>query len=779
MIKITLHKSVNVRSGEMPLRFRLRDGASVDLTVDTGKMVGAKDMQSFAADGMVRPDLNDYNRGLADQIGLYKKAIAEAYFSMLSSGEEITDASLKLSVDERLKNSTEDSESEPESLVGRFRLYLEEERASGRFSDKMYRESMTLSRKLERYLVIREHQGLKPASFSPEMVVDFEKFCIHEYLYASNPKYAALYPKTYEECRYWPKHKLKEEPLRKVLIHFQTFWQDLVSFGEVEASPYDNYLPWMQEKKYARYSEMIGDPLSLTMDEFQQVLATPVPESMAGTRNAFILQLCLGCRGEDFKNLSFENVAVSKKGIPYIYYTHKAIRKKEKNEYDYEIRVPLVRVAFDIVMRTRFNFFFGKQNASYNREIGNFLRHCGITREICLYNTRTGEAEYVELCDAIRQGHLHRIHMDLVHDAEDLRGLRGEGYTGARVMERMKKVPLEDHLWILNWAFGQKPFRVDENLRIVEGLPFSMRDDMIYKEQLEKLPGGSTNPYLIASLSPLPRGEGKPADRIKLQYIPVLVRERPVLVLGEQFEQFLDSLEERHRVLILYGILLLRRLSVFEVGFVKNLKGNIYALRTALRGYVYQIVFYVNGEAIVLMHCRLTEKHKRKVSEGKIDLKDLEKQRWNHVTGVVEARDYGVVLDGLFGSVGTPFRQKSWAKACSSYVSQALRKARIDANMMQEEIYSLWGLKDDCGNLAHAENGTRVLPFKYLGRLLDALGQKAVITRPVVEDGCNYDEIVSQLMLDAAVHAPEKRNRRRPKMGLLADKLVKEETSAE
>ena len=778
MIKITLHKSLNVRSGEMPLRFRLRDGESVDLTMETGKMVDAKDMQAFIADGSVRPDVDDYNKALADLIEQYKIAIGEAFFSLVSSGAEISAESLRQSVDERLRKSAGDSEPGAESLVGRFRLYLEEEHASGRFSDKMFRESFTLSRKLERYLIIRERQGLKPDAFTPEMVVDFEKFCIDEYLYASNPKYAALYPKTYDECRYWPKHKLKEEPLRKVLTHFQTFWKDLVSFGEVEASPYDNYVPWMQEKKYARYSEMIGEPLSLTMDEFQQILSTPVPESMAGTRNAFILQLCLGCRGEDFKELSFENVAVSKKGIPYIYYTHKAIRKKEKNEYGYEIRIPLVRVAFDIVMRTRFKFYFGKQNASYNREIGHFLRHCGITREVCVYNTRTREAEYVELCDAIRQGHIHRIHMDLVHDAEYLRGLRGDGYTGARVMARMKKIPLEDHLWTLNWAFDQKPFRVDENLRVVEGIPFSMRDDLIYKEQPEKLPGGSTNPYLIANLSPMPRCEGKPEDRIETRYIPVLDRERPVLVLGAQFEQYLDSLEERHRVEILYGILLLRRLSVFEVSFIKNLKGNLYVLRTALRGYVYETVFYKNGDTIVLMHCRLVEKHKRKVLEGKIELKDLEKQRWNHVTGEVDARDYGGVMDGLFGAVGTPFRQKSWAKACSSYVSQALRKARIDSNMMQEDIYSLWGLKDDCGNLAHAENGTRVLPFKYLSRLLDALGQKAVITRPVVEDGCNYDEIVSRLMLDAAVHAPEKRNRRRPKMGLLADKLVKSDSTA-
>ena len=31
MIKVSLVKSVNVRSGQVPLRFRLKDGADVDL----------------------------------------------------------------------------------------------------------------------------------------------------------------------------------------------------------------------------------------------------------------------------------------------------------------------------------------------------------------------------------------------------------------------------------------------------------------------------------------------------------------------------------------------------------------------------------------------------------------------------------------------------------------------------------------------------------------------------------------------------------------------------
>ena len=39
MIKVSLVKSVNVRSGQVPLRFRLKDGADVDLVIDSGRMV--------------------------------------------------------------------------------------------------------------------------------------------------------------------------------------------------------------------------------------------------------------------------------------------------------------------------------------------------------------------------------------------------------------------------------------------------------------------------------------------------------------------------------------------------------------------------------------------------------------------------------------------------------------------------------------------------------------------------------------------------------------------
>lgn len=108
--------------------------------------------------------------------------------------------------------------------------------------------------------------------------------------------------------------------------------------------------------------------------------------------------------------------------------------------------------------------------------------------------------------------------------------------------------------------------------------------------------------------------------------------------------------------------------------------------------------------------------------------------RRKHVTGEISGVDYDGVLDGTFGERGSTKREVWEMRAYCGYVSQTLRQARIDSGLMQEELFAKWELKDDCGNLAHAENGNRVLPYKYLYRHLDGLGLKAVLVRPGLID---------------------------------------------
>lgn len=730
MFKVTLLKSLNVRCGQVPLRFRLQDGKNVNLVCEAGKTVDAGDLMAFGSDGNVRKGCGSFDASLKSDIDKYMRVISEVYIDLVRECATVTAELLQSVVDERIGRHADDVSSD--SLVVRFRKYLEEEHDSGRFSDKKYRETYVITRKLERYLLVRERQGLCPDQFTSEMVTDFEKFCVDEYLYAANPKYASIYPRDYDGSRMWPKRRLKEESFRKSLIQFHAFWNDLVSFGEIEKSPYDGYVPWMQEKKHKCYTEIIGDPVSMTMDEFARLVSTPVPERLAGVRNAFILQICIGCRGEEFRKMTLGNVAVSNDGIPYLHYTCLMSRYEKKGKNEYDIEVPLVRIAFDIVMRTKFDFFFGTQNAAYNKAIRELLQFCGITREVCLYNNRTGISETVRICDVMSQGYAHRNHMDLLHGAESLRGTRGAGITGMKTMADMKRIPMEERFRLLNLAMGQKPYRVDANLHITEGAPFSEKDPLIYKEQPDKLPGGRTNPYVLSQLVPT---ESEERGNVSLRYAPDLEKAR-IVSACEPFMRFMESLEEEHRLWIQYGILLLKILGDFNVTFVKDLKETVYLLWAAPRGFSYTVYFYLNADTVVLLDGRLSGKHRRTVASDADKLKDARDLRWKHVTGEVKTTDYDVILDNVFGASGTSRREINEMSACSRYVSQSLRQARIDSGLSQHDIFSQWGFKDDCGNLAHAENGTRVLPFKYLSRLLYVLGYRAVAVRPSL-DGWN------------------------------------------
>ena len=732
MFKVILFKEANVRSGETPLRFKVRDDGFGDLAFDTGVMVDAAQMMAFAQDGSVKPGMR-CDAGLKREIERYKAVLSEVFLDLLQRGAVVDEALLKQAVAEFMELQ-ENPLSRGVTVVERFRSYLDEQKSVGRFSEKMHRESYTLSRKLERFLAIKEMPGMLPSEMTLELIVEFEKFCIDEYLYACIPKYAHLYPRDYVNNRWWPKKKLQEEPLRKVLIHFHTFWNDMVLYGEVEKNPYEGYVSWMQPKKYKSYTEEMDEPLSITRDEFLKVVSTPVPERMAETKDAFILQCCLGCRGEDFKQMSLMNIRISEEGIPYIYYVHKAVRKCARNEYKYDIEVPLVKVAFDIVLRRKFDFYFGSYNASYNRRIKELLRFCGITREIMVYNSRTGESECLPICDVLSQGHLHQTHMDIIRELECLRGLRGDFHVGARAMVKMKDMPIEEHFKLLNNAFNQRPYRVDHNMNIIEGAQCLPYDPLVYKEQPEKLFGRRTNPYVISELVPMPSVEGKAEERVEVKYGHTLQKPRQLLVLGSQVGDYLATLEDEHRQQVYYGLMLLKILSDFKVTFVNYCKDAIYELKTSLRGYGYSTYFYLNGDAVVLLHACQTEMwRRRKISGDTAHIRDM---RWRHVLGEVQAEEFDGVLDGLYGERGTTKREVYEMRACCSYVSQALRQARLDAGLAQEDVFSKWGHRPDSGNLHQAENGIRVLPYKYLERLLEALGLKAVIIRPGL-DGWN------------------------------------------
>lgn len=89
-------------------------------------------------------------------------------------------------------------------------------------------------------------------------------------------------------------------------------------------------------------------------------------------------------------------------------------------------------------------------------------------------------------------------------------------------------------------------------------------------------------------------------------------------------------------------------------------------------------------------------------------------------------------------------------RACCSYVSQTLRHARVSEGLKVEYVARQLGLNYKVTRLSHAEDGYKVLPYKYWTRILNALGYKAVLTRPGLAGWNEYSRshTLEQMLLE-------------------------------
>jgi len=728
MVRITLFKSLNVRSGEVPLKFRLKDGRDVDLVINSGLMVEAQELMNFKPDGSRRSGASD-NPVLKGEIDRYMNAIGLVYAEMSQESRVIETSTFQRMVDFKLGKVQYNKDGKV-SLLKEFRAYVEEERESGAVSRTKYRDAITLSNKLERYLKVREFEGILSVEFSPEMVEDFEKFCMDEYLYAVNPKYSYLYPRDYDCSRLWPKHKLSENTLKNLLYIFRRFWNAKVLSGELEFSPYHNYQPWMQEVKHKSYREIMGDPLSLTIDEFTIIMTTPLPVSIGYLRNAFVLHCCLGCSCELFKSLAIKDLRVTSGGIPYIQHRYVGPGSPEKKDFI----MPLVRVAFDIVLRSNLEFDLGS-NAVYIRKIRELLRMLGITREVSVYNERIHVTEVHPICDVFSLPNIKGTHLDIIGKCLYESEMGREWTVNDRQLLKRLKGNIVSCFNRLSKAFKQSSFRVNPNLSIADGAPFVEFDNLIYSEQPDKLLGGRTNPYVISRLIPFSTRDGHLSERIEVKYGPSMQMPRKIVVYGTQVQEFLGQLEENHRLWIQYGYLLLKILSDFNVMFINDIKDGLFELKTSFKSCMYSTYFYLNEGAVVLLQCCSFNKG-RGLKYASDNISSVCDMRSKYLIGDGVAEDYDTILDSIFGTSGSIRREIMEMRACCSYTSQVLRNARITAGLLRGDVVAKLGFKNGPHNLVKAETGVRVLPYKYLERLLEALGLKAIIVRPGL-DGWN------------------------------------------
>ncbi len=461
MEKITLLARTTRKGGEIRIRFRLTDGRKADIFHKTDIRATASDLEKFDKSGMVKPKAKVYNRDLADKIIREINKMHKVYSEMREGGYDLTSPVFE-ELFNRGQQSTDSSNScTEENLLSLFNSYSKRTLADGIVGGPRYKHLVVVQGKLERFLKIIGRTQVTPKQFDENMLMEFRSFLFEEY------RYVDQYPDLYSSftANNIPSSRLSMNTVAGQLKILQAFFAT-VEGTYVSRSPFEKL---GRDRKRVAMKTYYDDPYFLRASEFHEIMKADVPESLRSTKDAFLLHCALGCRISDFQSLKMDNLGVSEDGIPYVHYLPK--KTKMSQVINKEKETPLVRFAFDIIMRTQFDIpeiRYASGKSGYNKKIKALLNECGIDRKVAVFNEETMANEYKPLFEIASSKICRKTHEDMTSKIQiDLYASQLHK-RGSSAVHRYTFMELRDRFALYNLAFDQEDYRVDKDFNIVD-----------------------------------------------------------------------------------------------------------------------------------------------------------------------------------------------------------------------------------------------------------------------------------------------------------------------
>lgn len=445
---------------DVRVRFRLRDGRKVQICHTSDIHCKLKDLDKLNPDGTTKPNVKVWNRDLSNSLKKEYAIMKHAYDKMLDEGMDLTSAVWERQI-AAIRNPVEVIRAESPNIVTRFRKAADDSFRAGIIGSDRHKHIIVVSDKLERFLIIKGISGITAEEFDIDHLLEFREFLFDEYLYVQ--KYPKLYQRVKPQNK--PDARLSMNTVTSQLKMFQTFFSTLEDRDEIRKSPFRKL---GRENKKAVMRTKYDDPFFLRKDEFLRVLETEAPVNLQKTKDAFVVQCALGCRINAFRTMNMSKVSISEEGIPYVHYIDKkTINSQEGNT---EIETPIVRFAYDIIMRTGFVFPVLKNVSGangYNACIKALLQHCRINRMVPQYNEETKENDYEPLYKLASSKLARKTHVDRMSKVQVDMYASGLHKEGSSAVSRYTELELKDRFVLMNRAFEQEPFKVNSEFEII------------------------------------------------------------------------------------------------------------------------------------------------------------------------------------------------------------------------------------------------------------------------------------------------------------------------
>lgn len=458
MEKITiLCRTSKKNAKEVKLRFRVKDGKDkngkiIDLFHKSEIVANLLQIAKLNPDGTKKAKTSCHDEKLFTQIQSEIAKVTEAYHLMKERNCELTSRKLE----EVIANLENRIVEKSDIFLVRFKEYMEHQYATNVISEGRYKHYKVLYHVLERFLIIEQNLEIPFRKVDPDFIERFAYFMKNEHQYVATNR--GLYTIVKESNV--PTEERSQNYTSQQLKILRTFFRSLENKELISKSPFVKLDDGTRKKIMKQDYE---EPVSLSIDEFQQVLNADVPETLKEVKRIFTLHCALGCRVGDFKKMSDENICVTREGIPYLEY----VPEKTKEE-GFLVQTPLVRFAFDTISQYGFGsplltYINGK--SGYNKKIKELLKHCNIDRG-CIVDKKTGKREPLYELASSKLG--RKTLVTMMESAQIDEYAAGLHKDGSEAVKRYSYKSIRDRFVLMNLAFKQADYRVDQQLNIIE-----------------------------------------------------------------------------------------------------------------------------------------------------------------------------------------------------------------------------------------------------------------------------------------------------------------------
>ena len=190
MHRITIFKRTTKKDGVIKLRFRLRDGRSIDLYHKSDIIADLKSLDKFTEEGKPKPKVSVYDKDLQAKITEVVTAMNMAYREMKDKGMSMTGYNFESTID-KILHPDKVARAEARTLLARFERFAKEGQRDGLFGVVCSRQYEVIRKELRRFLIINKIEDILPADFTADILMELAMFFRDEYLYVD--RWSTLY----------------------------------------------------------------------------------------------------------------------------------------------------------------------------------------------------------------------------------------------------------------------------------------------------------------------------------------------------------------------------------------------------------------------------------------------------------------------------------------------------------------------------------------------------------------------------------------------------------